>query len=206
MKIKKWLMGQSLTHLFLYVRPGFFHPQWLIVLLQSTCPYVTSVGATQMKPGSTVDDPEMAAMVDLTGGTGPFFSGGGFSNVFPSVILLSIWYYESDTDKINNSGYLNTRDMPLNIIRGDIWNLLLLRLVNITTLEMWEFFFYLLPLHPDKLPFRPVLTPIFQQMGALFFLNLCQITDPDMVVLKGFLRCWLVYSKKDYSKYWWPIS
>ena len=62
-------------------------------------------------------------------------------------------------------------------------------------------FYYLLPLHPDKLPFRPVLTPIFQQMGALFFLNLCQITDPDMVVLKGFLRCWLVYSKKDYSKY-----
>ena len=141
MKIKKWLMGQSLTHLFRYVRPGFFHPQWLIVLLQSTCPYVTSVGATQMKPGSTVDDPEMAAMVDLTGGTGPFFSGGGFSNVFPSVILLSIWYYESDTDKINNSGYLNTRDMPLNIIRGNIWNLLLLRLVNITTLEMWVFFF-----------------------------------------------------------------
>jgi len=47
----------------------------------STCPYVTSVGATQMNPGSTVDDPEVAAMVDLP--VTPFFSGGGFSNVFP---------------------------------------------------------------------------------------------------------------------------
>ena len=93
-----------------------------------------------MKPGSTVDDPEMAAMVDLTGGPGPFFSGGGFSNVFQSVRLVSIWYSESDTDKINNSGYLNIRDMPLKIIRRYIWNLLPLRLVNLTTLEMWEIY------------------------------------------------------------------
>ena len=40
-----------------------------------------------MKPGSTVDDPEMAAMVE---GPEPFFSGGGFSNVFPFVGLLPI--------------------------------------------------------------------------------------------------------------------
>jgi len=34
-----------------------------------------------MKPGSTVDDPEVAAMVSLS--HGPFYSGGGFSNIFP---------------------------------------------------------------------------------------------------------------------------
>jgi len=34
-----------------------------------------------MNPGSTVDDPEVAAMVSLTKGN--FYSGGGFSNIFP---------------------------------------------------------------------------------------------------------------------------
>jgi len=38
----------------------------------ASCPYVTTVGATQVNPGSTVSDPESAAS----------FSGGGFSNVF----------------------------------------------------------------------------------------------------------------------------
>ena len=41
-----------------------------------------------MKLGSTVDDPEVAAMVNFT--EGPFSSGGGFSNIFPSVRLLFI--------------------------------------------------------------------------------------------------------------------
>ena len=54
----------------------------------STSLYVNSVGATQMKPGSTVDDPESAVMVNLT--HGPFHSGGGFSNVLSSVRLLFI--------------------------------------------------------------------------------------------------------------------
>ena len=54
----------------------------------STSLYVTSVGATQIKPGSTVDDPEVAAIGNLT--HGPFYSGGGFSNVLSSVRLLFI--------------------------------------------------------------------------------------------------------------------
>ncbi|RDB14895.1 Aorsin [Hypsizygus marmoreus] len=41
-----------------------------------TCPFVTAVGATQVNPGSTVDDPEGACEQVI-------FSGGGFSNIFP---------------------------------------------------------------------------------------------------------------------------
>lgn len=40
-----------------------------------TCPWVTTVGATQINPGSTVHDPEGACEQTI-------YSGGGFSNVF----------------------------------------------------------------------------------------------------------------------------
>ncbi|KAI1796864.1 subtilisin-like protein [Ganoderma leucocontextum] len=49
---------------------GGFVPQY-----PASCPYVTTVGATQVANGSTVRDPEVA--------TTTFASGGGFSNVFP---------------------------------------------------------------------------------------------------------------------------
>ncbi|KAH9902589.1 subtilisin-like protein [Cubamyces lactineus] len=39
------------------------------------CPYITSVGATQVNPGAKVTDPESACMQVI-------YSGGGFSNVF----------------------------------------------------------------------------------------------------------------------------
>ncbi|KAJ7624321.1 subtilisin-like protein [Mycena polygramma] len=42
----------------------------------STCPFVTSVGATQILAGNTVNDPESACEEVI-------FSGGGFSNIFP---------------------------------------------------------------------------------------------------------------------------
>ncbi|KAJ7776843.1 subtilisin-like protein [Mycena maculata] len=42
----------------------------------STCPFVTSVGATQILPNNTVNDPESACEEVI-------FSGGGFSNIFP---------------------------------------------------------------------------------------------------------------------------
>ncbi|KAJ7659862.1 subtilisin-like protein [Mycena rosella] len=42
----------------------------------STCPWVTSVGATQILEGNTVNDPETACEEAI-------FSGGGFSNIFP---------------------------------------------------------------------------------------------------------------------------
>lgn len=43
---------------------------------QASCPFVTAVGATQVNPGSTVNDPEGACEQVI-------FSGGGFSNIFP---------------------------------------------------------------------------------------------------------------------------
>ncbi|KAH8797933.1 peptidase S8/S53 domain-containing protein [Xylogone sp. PMI_703] len=52
---------------------GTFNPTW-----PGTCPFVTSVGATQVKPGTSVTatSPEEACATEI-------FSGGGFSNVFP---------------------------------------------------------------------------------------------------------------------------
>ena len=50
---------------------GKFNPSF-----PSTCPYVTSVGATQIVPGASVTAPEQACETVI-------FSGGGFSNVFP---------------------------------------------------------------------------------------------------------------------------
>ncbi|KAJ7505953.1 subtilisin-like protein [Mycena galericulata] len=40
-----------------------------------TCPFITAVGATQIIPGNTVNDPESASETVI-------FSGGGFSNIF----------------------------------------------------------------------------------------------------------------------------
>ena len=59
-----------------------FH--WPIALLQATCPFVTSVGSTQIKPGFTVDDPEVAANFITPLSHRHFTSGGGFSNIFQS--------------------------------------------------------------------------------------------------------------------------
>jgi tripeptidyl-peptidase-1 len=50
-----------------------FSPSW-----PNNCPYVTSVGATQIDPGSTVYDPESAAY----DANYNFTSGGGFSNIY----------------------------------------------------------------------------------------------------------------------------
>ncbi|MCJ1484230.1 hypothetical protein MMC06_004398 [Schaereria dolodes] len=50
---------------------GLFNPSF-----PGTCPYITSVGATQIKPGASVTAPEEACETVI-------FSGGGFSNVFP---------------------------------------------------------------------------------------------------------------------------
>ncbi|KAL8671168.1 MAG: hypothetical protein Q9168_004321 [Polycauliona sp. 1 TL-2023] len=50
---------------------GIFNPGF-----PSSCPYITSVGATQIVPGASVTAPEEACQTVI-------FSGGGFSNVFP---------------------------------------------------------------------------------------------------------------------------
>ena len=46
-----------------------------LTLALGTCPYITSVGATQVNPGAKVTDPESACEQVI-------FSGGGFSNNF----------------------------------------------------------------------------------------------------------------------------
>ena len=50
---------------------GKFNPSF-----PGTCPFITSVGATQIVPGASVTQPEEACETVI-------FSGGGFSNVFP---------------------------------------------------------------------------------------------------------------------------
>ena len=52
-------------------KSGIFNPSF-----PGTCPYITSVGATQIVPGASVTQPEEACETVI-------FSGGGFSNVFP---------------------------------------------------------------------------------------------------------------------------
>jgi tripeptidyl-peptidase-1 len=62
---------------------------------------VTAVGATQIKPGATVNEPEEACETVI-------FSGGGFSNIFPSA-LSRLKIVNRDTDRMDKSGYLNSR-------------------------------------------------------------------------------------------------
>ncbi|KII91002.1 hypothetical protein PLICRDRAFT_684337 [Plicaturopsis crispa FD-325 SS-3] len=70
-----------------------------------TCPFLTAVGATQVNPGSTVNDPEGACEQVI-------FSGGGFSNIFamPSYQAAAVSKFMTETPppftsaQFNNSG------------------------------------------------------------------------------------------------------
>jgi len=70
----------NLTNVYTNGTYGLFTPSF-----PSTCPYVTSVGATQIDSGKSVYDAESVANVLLlepTGESTDFAGGGGFSNVF----------------------------------------------------------------------------------------------------------------------------
>ena len=171
MKIRKLIMGQSLTHRFLYVQTSFLpfpitHCSPLVyVSVRNVCrsnPNKTRIYGKW--PRGSRDSHRLAK--------GNSLQRRWFLEPLP-VRLLFICYSESDTDRINNSGCLNTRDTLLKIIRRNIWILHLLRLVNIMTPEMWEIsrspsiaFWYIV--------LRPALTQIFQQTGTIFSLLLCQ--------------------------------
>ncbi|KAJ9155616.1 Aorsin [Pleurostoma richardsiae] len=79
---------------------GIFNPSF-----PGSCPYVTSVGATQVLNGSSVHSPESACQDVI-------FSGGGFSNVFamPSYQQKAVGDYFANSappygaDRFNNSG------------------------------------------------------------------------------------------------------
>ncbi|KAH8886793.1 Pro-kumamolisin [Thozetella sp. PMI_491] len=78
---------------------GIFNPSF-----PGSCPYITSVGATEIINGSTVHTPESACETVI-------FSGGGFSNVFemPSYQKTAIANYFANSappygqDRFNNS-------------------------------------------------------------------------------------------------------
>ena len=79
---------------------GTFNPGF-----PSTCPYVTSVGATQIVPGATVTAPEEACETVI-------FSGGGFSNVFPLPSYQSSAvseYYTNHNPNYTASQYNNSQ-------------------------------------------------------------------------------------------------
>ncbi|KAL8809289.1 MAG: hypothetical protein Q9200_003542 [Gallowayella weberi] len=87
-------------------KSGIFNPGF-----PSTCPYITSIGATQIVPGASVTAPEKACETVI-------FSGGGFSNVFPlpSYQSSSVKSFFKNhpppygADRFNNSQ--NTRGFP----------------------------------------------------------------------------------------------
>lgn len=79
---------------------GLFNPAF-----PASCPFVTTVGATQIKPNGSVRDPEVAIQTKIR-------SGGGFSNVFGlpkyQAGAVGSWFSTSNTpygaDRFNNSG------------------------------------------------------------------------------------------------------
>lgn len=76
-----------------------------------TCPYVTSVGATQVPSGKTVQDPEVACYTKIQ-------SGGGFSNVFkmPSYQASAVKkFFKNHPPRISRDRYnssMQTRGFP----------------------------------------------------------------------------------------------
>ncbi|KAJ3794437.1 peptidase S8/S53 domain-containing protein [Lentinula aff. detonsa] len=88
-----------------------------------SCPYVTSVGATQIVAGNSVSDPEVAASRVTAGGV--FYSGGGFSNVFgiphyqQDVVATYLENFETNnftSAAYNSSG--NSRGFPDVAVNG----------------------------------------------------------------------------------------
>ncbi|RFU25414.1 hypothetical protein B7463_g10924, partial [Scytalidium lignicola] len=80
---------------------GIFNP-----MFPGTCPYITSVGGTQLEAGVSVHTPESAAA----------FSGGGFSNLFPVPDYQKEainYYYANFAPPYNSSIYNNTQ-----LVRG----------------------------------------------------------------------------------------
>lgn len=85
---------------------GTFNPAF-----PSSCPYITSVGATQVKANATVTQPESAAESVI-------YSGGGFSNVFsmPDYQASAVASYFASYKPAYNSSLYNssqtTRGFP----------------------------------------------------------------------------------------------
>ncbi|KAH8688998.1 putative protease S8 tripeptidyl peptidase I [Talaromyces proteolyticus] len=92
-------------------RPGF----------PTACPYVTSVGATQIPPNGTIHDPEVAVLVNDIG----FTSGGGFSNVFsrPSYQDDAVSSFLSNNTRLPKSTTYNSTSRGFPDISAVGWNI-----------------------------------------------------------------------------------
>ena len=89
-----------------------------------TCPFITAVGATQIDPGNTVNDPEGACEQVI-------FSGGGFSNFFP----MPSYQADAVTDFLMNHPPSFTADQFNN--SGNVWYFMrsLYALTNLSRFE-----------------------------------------------------------------------
>ena len=80
---------------------GRFNPSF-----PSTCPYITSVGATQISPGASVTAPEVACETVA-------LSGGGFSNVFPlpdyQSAAVKAWFANNANNRTSNFTYTSAQ-------------------------------------------------------------------------------------------------
>jgi tripeptidyl-peptidase I len=89
---------------------GTFNPSF-----PGTCPYITSVGATQIVSGAAVTAPEQACESVI-------YSGGGFSNVFalPSYQASAVKnYFKNHKPSYSSSQYESLS--PLERTRGRGW-------------------------------------------------------------------------------------
>ena len=102
---------------------------WLATGRYANNELVTSVGATQIKPGATVSEPEVAV---IPGGGSfpefftPFTSGGGFSNVFsrPSYQNSAVAsYLQIDTVQLPPSSTYNSTGRAFPDVSANGWNI-----------------------------------------------------------------------------------
>lgn len=96
-----------------------FAPDWF-----ATCPYVLSVGGTEIRPNVSglAANPEQAVFAQFTGETLPYTSGGGFSNVFarpPYQDTAVTGYYKTAQPSFPYYSTTNGKDIGKN---GGVYN------------------------------------------------------------------------------------
>lgn len=87
----------------------------------ATCPYVTTVGGTQVAPGNSPFVPEVAVYVDVEGSI--FTSGGGFSNVFaqPSYQTDAVTAFLDSSTNLPPASYYNASGRAFPDVSANSW-------------------------------------------------------------------------------------
>ncbi|GAM86182.1 hypothetical protein ANO11243_041930 [Dothideomycetidae sp. 11243] len=101
-----------------------------------TCPYITTVGATQLPVNGTIFSDEVAAQA-IFGNGAPFTSGGGFSNIFPAPDYQqwAIQSYFNDNDP--GYPYYETTDAADVGTNGGIYNRIGRGFPDISAVGLW---------------------------------------------------------------------